>query len=96
MIRANYSANANIILEQKDSIWAIKESLLRFDKKDDKPYVEVEVGEQKFEKKFLKLGISDGINVEILEGLKPTDKIKIWNKATKDEDKEKKEHAADE
>lgn len=96
MIRANYSANANIILEQKDSIWAIKESLLRFDKKDDKPYVEVEVGEQKFEKKFLKLGISDGINVEILEGLKPTDKIKIWNKATKEEDKEKKEHAVDE
>jgi len=96
MIRANYSANANIILEQKDSIYAIKESLLRFDKKDDKPYVEIEVSDQKFEKKFLKLGISDGINVEILEGLKPTDKIKIWNKASKEEDKEKKEHAVDE
>jgi HlyD family secretion protein len=92
MIRANYSANANIILEQKDSVLAIKEALLRFDKKDDKPYVEVETGDQKFEKKFLKLGISDGINVEILEGLKHKDKIKIWNKVSKDDEKDKKNH----
>lgn len=91
MIRANYSANANIILEKKDSVLAIKEALLRFDKKDDKPYVEIETGPQKFEKKYLKLGISDGINVEILEGIKPTDKIKIWNKVIKDEEKDKTE-----
>jgi len=96
MIRANYSANANIILEQKDSVLAIKEALLRFDKKDDKPYVEVETGDQKFEKKFLKLGISDGINVEILEGLKPKDKIKIWNKVSKDDEKDKKNHPENE
>jgi len=96
MIRANYSANANIILEKKDSVLAIKEALLRYDKKDDKPYVEVEKADQKFEKKFLKLGISDGVNVEILEGLKPTDKIKIWNKASKEEDEKKKGHPGDE
>jgi HlyD family secretion protein len=96
MIRANYSANANIILEKKDSVLAIKEALLRYDKKDDKPYVEVEKADQKFEKKFLKLGISDGVNVEILEGLKPTDKIKIWNKASKEEDEKKKGHPRDE
>lgn len=94
MIRANYSANANIVLEKKSQVLAIKESLLRFDKKDDKPYVEVMTGDQKFDKKFIKLGISDGINVEVLEGLKPTDKIKIWNVATKDKDK--KEHPEEE
>jgi len=96
MIRANYSANANIVLEQKDSVLAIKEALLRFDKKDDKPYVEVETGDQKFKKKFLKLGISDGINVEILEGLKPKDKIKIWNKVSKEDEKDKKDHPENE
>ena len=90
-LRAGYSANANIVLEKKDSILAIREALLRFDKKTDKPYVEVENGDQKFEKKELKLGVSDGINVEIVEGLTETDKIKIWNKASKEGDDEKKE-----
>jgi len=72
----------------------IREALLRFDKKTDEPYVEVETSDQKFEKKKLKLGISDGINVEILEGLKEGDKIKIWNKTKKDKDKKKKESKA--
>lgn len=87
MVRANYSANANIVLEKKTQVLAIKESLLRYDTKDDRPYVEIMTGEQKFDKKFVKLGISDGINVEVIEGLKPTDKIKIWNVAKKEDEK---------
>ncbi len=89
-LRAGYSANANIVLEKKDSVLSIREALLRFNKKTDKPYVEVEIeGDEKFEKRDVKLGISDGINVEILEGVKEGEKIKIWNKATKKkEDKE--------
>ncbi len=89
-LRAGYSANANIVLEKKDSVLSIREALLRFDKKTDKPYVEVEIeGGEKFEKRDVKLGISDGINVEILEGVEEGGKIKIWNKATKKkEDKE--------
>ena len=80
-LRAGYSANAEIVLEQKDSVFAIKESLLQFDKRTEKPYVEVKVGDQKFEKRDVELGLSDGINVEILSGLKPEDEIKVWNKA---------------
>jgi HlyD family secretion protein len=56
------------------------EALLQFDKVTDEPYVEVEVGEQKFERRDIKIGISDGINVEILEGLTESDKVKQWNK----------------
>ncbi|MEM6687069.1 MAG: efflux transporter periplasmic adaptor subunit, partial [Bacteroidota bacterium] len=57
------------------------EGLLRFDaENDDKPYVEIETGEQKFEKRFIEVGISDGKNIEIKSGLKEEDKIKIWNK----------------
>ena len=83
-IRAGYSANAEIVLEQKDSVMSIKEALLRFDKKTEEPYVEVKTGEGKFEKKTVKLGTSDGVNVEILEGVSKDDEIKIWNKASKE------------
>ena len=86
-IRAGYSANADIVLEQKDSVLSIKESLLQFDKKTEKPYVEIKTGEQTFEKKDIELGISDGINVEIIGGVTADDEIKIWNKTSKKEKK---------
>ena len=50
-VRAGYSANADIILEQKDSVLSIKEALLQFDKKTEAPYVEVKTGDQEFERK---------------------------------------------
>lgn len=86
-IRAGYSANADIVLEKKDSVLAIKEALLKFDKETENPYVEIKSGEDSFEKRELKLGTSDGVNVEILEGITENDEIKIWNKTSK-EDKE--------
>ncbi|WP_299104815.1 efflux RND transporter periplasmic adaptor subunit [uncultured Tenacibaculum sp.] len=86
-VRAGYSANADIVLDKKDSILSIKESLLRFDKKTEEPYVEVKTGEDSFEKKTLKLGISDGVNVEVLDGVGVDEEIKIWNKASKDDKK---------
>ena len=79
-VRAGYSANASIVLERKDSIMAIAESLLQFDRKTEKAYVEVLLGDQKFERRDVKIGISDGINVEILSGIKMDQKIKVWNK----------------
>ena len=86
-IRAGYSANADIVLEKKVDVLAIKEALLKFDKKTEKPYVEVEVSEGKFEKRELELGTSDGENVEVLLGVTIDDQIKIWNKASKDNKK---------
>lgn len=85
-IRAGYSANAEIVLEKKDSVLSIKESLLQFDRKTEKPYVEIKNAEGKFDKKDVKLGTSDGVNVEILEGVTKEDEIKIWNKTTKEDD----------
>jgi HlyD family secretion protein len=79
-IRAGYSANASLVLEKKDSIMVIPEALLQFDKKTDKPYVEVATGEQEFERKDVEIGISDGINVEIISGITEEDEVKIWNK----------------
>jgi HlyD family secretion protein len=74
-IRAGYSANADIVLAKKDSVLSIPESLLQFDK--DSAYVEIETGPQQFEKRYIKTGLSDGINIEIISGLDKSDKIKI-------------------
>lgn len=80
-LRAGYSANADIVLEKKKKVLAIKESMLQFGKKGkeykDSIYVEIEVEPQVFKKKYIKTGISDGINIEVREGLKKTDKIKL-------------------
>ncbi len=79
-IRAGYSANASLVLEKKDSIMVISEALLQFDKISNDPYVEVKNDKGTFERKNIELGISDGINVEIISGLSMEDKIKVWNK----------------
>ncbi len=73
-IRAGYSATADIVLERRDSVMALQESVLIFDNGDI--YVEVETDPQVFEKRPLKTGISDGINIEIKEGITERDKIK--------------------
>jgi HlyD family secretion protein len=85
-IRAGLSANASIILERADKVLAIKESLIQFDKKTQKPYLEVETASQKFVRKNLVLGVSDGIYVEVKEGVSAKDKIKIWNLGLKTEE----------
>jgi len=79
-IRAGYSANASLVLERKDSIMAISEALLQFDRETEKPYVQVLIGEQEFERRDVEIGISDGVNVEVFSGITMEDKIKVWNK----------------
>lgn len=73
-LRAGYSANADIILERLENVLAIKESDLLFE--DDSTYIEIMIGEQQFEKRSVKTGISDGINIQILEGVNESDKYK--------------------
>jgi HlyD family secretion protein len=84
-IRAGLSANASIILGRADSILAVKEALVQFDTKTKKPFVEIENGNQKFERKDIELGISDGIFVEVKSGVAQEDKIKVWNEVKPDE-----------
>lgn len=77
-IRAGYSANADIVLERRDQVLAINESLLKFD--GDTTYVEVETSPQTYEKRVVKTGLSDGLVIEVLEGLNESDKIKAATK----------------
>ena len=74
-LRAGYSANADIILDKKDNVFSVPETVLQFEK--DKTFVEVETAPNKYEKRFLKTGLSDGVNIEVLQGILKTDKIKV-------------------
>jgi len=79
-VRAGYSANASIVLDTKTNILAIKEALLQFDEETEEPFVEIKTGDQEFERKDVEIGLSDGINVEVLSGVSEGDEIKVWNK----------------
>ena len=85
-IRAGYSANADIVLDRRDSVLSIPEALLSFEK--EKPYVEIETAPQTFEKRYVELGLSDGINVEVKSGVTAKDKIKNPNTNTDEKKKE--------
>lgn len=82
-IRSGLSANASIILESVNNVLALKEGLVQYDEKTKKSFVEVEVAPQKFERKDVQLGVSDGIYVEIKNGISKADKIKVWNQVKK-------------
>lgn len=84
-IRAGLSANASIILDKAENALALKESLIQFDEKTQKPFVEVETAPQKFEKRNVELGVSDGIYVQVKSGVKQGDKIKVWNQGLQKE-----------
>ncbi|MDC0248662.1 efflux RND transporter periplasmic adaptor subunit [Flavobacteriaceae bacterium] len=84
VVRAGYSANASIVANKKEDVLAISEALLQYDSKTKKPYVEIETSTQKFERKNVKLGISDGVNAELISGVSKTDKIKVWNRTEPD------------
>jgi HlyD family secretion protein len=73
-IRSGYSATVDIVLERIDSVLAIKESLIEF--RNDSAFVEVETAPQVFEERNIKLGLSDGINIQVLSGVALDDKIK--------------------
>jgi HlyD family secretion protein len=74
-LRAGYSANADIILDKKEKVLSIPESLLQFS--GDSTFVEVEQGAGQWKKVMIKTGISDGINIQIVDGVQEKDKIKV-------------------
>tara|TARA_B100001094_G_scaffold184438_1_gene178666 strand:+ start:1099 stop:2235 length:1137 start_codon:yes stop_codon:yes gene_type:complete len=80
VVRAGYSANATIVTNIKKDILSINESLLQFDNTTKKSYVEIQTSSQKFERRDIELGISDGIYAEVLGGVTENDNIKVWNK----------------
>jgi HlyD family secretion protein len=66
-VRANYGANADIILDRRPDAVALNEGWVIHE--GGKTFVEVETGPQRFERKPVSLGVSDGIWVEVTSGV---------------------------
>lgn len=94
-IRAGFSANGEIILSSQKNALLLDESLIQYEKVNgrDNSFVEVKQADGKFKKTNVKLGASDGINVQILSGLTKNSEVKVWNPSDKDKEalKEKKD-----
>ena len=77
-IRAGYSANAEIVLARSSDVLTIPESTIEFSNDSAFVYVlkDEKASEQVFDKKLVTIGLSDGINIEIKEGLKGEDKLR--------------------
>jgi HlyD family secretion protein len=75
-LKTNMTANAEIILEEKKAVLLVPESAVLYDK-ERKPSLEVpdpkaDGGKRKV---AVKLGISNGVKTELVEGLKEGDKV---------------------
>ncbi len=73
-IRAGYSANADVVLDKREQVLAIREALVQH--KDGKTFVEVETAPKQFAPREIKLGLSDGLWAEVVSGVTAADKIK--------------------
>ena len=73
MLRAGYSANANIIIQKKDSVLAIPERVVTF--RNDSAFVNIPQGEEGKKEIFLKTGLSDAIYIEVKSGLEKGQEI---------------------
>ena len=91
-IRAGFSANGEVILSSQKNALLLDESLIQYDKGNNKSFVEVKQPNGSFKKTYVKLGASDGINVQILSGIDKNADVKVWNPSDKDKEelKEKK------
>ncbi|CAD7811049.1 Macrolide export protein MacA [Chryseobacterium aquaeductus] len=87
-IRAGFSANGEIVMSSQKNALLLDESLVQYEKSNgkDKSYVEVKQPDGKFKKVFVKLGASDGINVQILSGIDKNAEVKVWNPSDKDKE----------
>lgn len=87
-IRAGFSANGEIVLNSQKNALLLDESLVQYEKKNGKDlsFVEVKQKDGKFKKVYVKLGASDGINVQILSGIDKNADVKVWNPSDKDKE----------
>ena len=83
-IRSGYSANAEIVLQRAQQTLAVPESVIEFNGDSTFVYVMTDsVPEQKFQRKPVTAGMSDGIKIEIKSGVTAKDKIRGAEKKDK-------------
>jgi len=73
ILRAGFSANANIIISKKDSVLSIPERVVTF--RNDSAFVRILKGENDWEERFIQTGLSDAIQIEVITGLKEDEEV---------------------
>lgn len=76
VVRAGYSANAEIILEKVENQLILPESSVTFSNDSAYVYILKDSVNQVYDKTFIKTGLSDGINVEVKSGVAEKEKIR--------------------
>lgn len=78
MVRAGYSANAEIILMQRNNVLAIPEGVVEM--VGDSAFVyqldTTVTNEQKFNRVPVTIGMSDGLNIELIDGVEPNARLR--------------------
>ena len=74
-LRSGYSANADIVLARRDSVETVPESVITYNDKGDSAYVQVKDGKG-WKKTYIRTGLSDGVNIEVLGGISDTTALK--------------------
>jgi HlyD family secretion protein len=77
VLRAGYSANADIVIREKKNIMLIPERLVIFEEDGAKTFVEIPGDTKEAEPKKLPVtvGLSDGLNIEVVSGLSVGQKL---------------------
>ena len=73
-IRSGYSANAQIELEKKENVVSVPESTLEFEGEDVYVYTKSQDGT--YQKTKITTGLSDGVNIEVKDGLSEGDTVR--------------------
>jgi HlyD family secretion protein len=77
LLRAGYSANADIVIREKKDTLIIPERLIIFEDEGAKTFVELpgDTPEAGPKKAAVKVGLSDGLNIEVISGLREGEKV---------------------
>jgi HlyD family secretion protein len=67
VLRAGFSANASIIINKKEKVLAIPERVVTF--RNDSTFVQISTGPEQSKEIYIKTGLSDAINIEVISGL---------------------------
>ena len=77
VLRAGYSANADLVIKEKKDILLVPERVVTFEDGGKKTFVEIPGASPKAEPKKVEIttGLSDGLNCEVVAGLKKGDLV---------------------
>lgn len=75
-LRAGYSANAAVTLREAKDVMSVPEAVVEFEGDDAYVYVLTDAKKQTFERRKIEVGLSDGINIEVTNGISANDKLR--------------------